>query len=61
MAENILLAFNGQINLRAAYDWNRVQVYQFLQDVVSNPNQYDVPAANVQELGTIRQNLLRLR
>jgi hypothetical protein len=30
MTETLLLAFNGQLNLRNAYNWNRSQVSFFL-------------------------------
>ena len=79
MTEILLLPFNGQLNLRNAYNWdrnqvsffpnmwfqtaakNRDQVYNFLEDVVNNYADYGVLADRVVELGSIRQNLLRLR
>lgn len=40
---------------------NTDQVYDFLDDVVKHPDNYDVPTDKVKELKTILQNLLRLR
>ncbi|KAJ9190874.1 hypothetical protein DTO164E3_9136 [Paecilomyces variotii] len=61
MAENILRAFNGTLDLRAAYSYNAGQVESFLQDVCSNPATYAVPANVQTELQRIRREILRLR
>ena len=35
MTENLLLAFNGQLNLRDAYNWNRGEVFVSSQHVLN--------------------------
>ncbi|KIW99361.1 uncharacterized protein Z518_11349 [Rhinocladiella mackenziei CBS 650.93] len=60
MTESLLSPFNGQLDLRDAYNWSRKETYEFLEDVVSDPNKYGVLLDRVDELKSIRGHLLRL-
>ena len=56
MTEILLLPFNGQLNIRNTYNWNRSQVYNFLQGVVDNHADYNVLADRVAELMSIMRS-----
>lgn len=45
-------AFNGQLHLREAYDYDRDDVYGFLNNVVNNPEQYGIDSINNGQLVT---------
>ncbi|KAF7130995.1 hypothetical protein CNMCM5793_003930 [Aspergillus hiratsukae] len=44
--EHVLPACNGQLDLHAAYTWNRAQIFNFLATVIATPAQYGADAAD---------------
>jgi len=59
-SETILKAFNGQLDLRDAYAWNRDEVFNFLDRVIMTPASFGVPSPVVSELATIRREIADL-
>ncbi|KAE8327874.1 hypothetical protein BDV39DRAFT_204590 [Aspergillus sergii] len=60
MTENILMAFNGQLDLRVAYTYTLNQIHDFLSDVVNQPGFYGISINQVSELVRIRAEIMRL-
>jgi len=58
--ENILRAFNNQVDLRAGYGWTRAQVFAFLDHVVIQPATYGVAPSVVGDLVVIRNEIRQL-
>ncbi|KAE8137430.1 hypothetical protein BDV38DRAFT_282976 [Aspergillus pseudotamarii] len=61
MAENILMVFNGQLDLRNAYTYSLPQIHNFLADVVNQPAFYGISINQVSKLVAIRAEIIRLR
>ncbi|KAJ5384325.1 hypothetical protein N7517_002236 [Penicillium concentricum] len=55
-----LPAFNDQLNLKVAHDWELAQIQDFMIDVIHNPSTYGVRPNLVSELGRLHTDILGL-
>ncbi|PYI23729.1 hypothetical protein BO99DRAFT_418914 [Aspergillus violaceofuscus CBS 115571] len=61
MAEQLLPAYNGRLDLRQAYTYTRDQINEFLLNVVSRPAYYAVPGNNTPDLISVYLEISQLR